>query len=178
MIHLTDEQLNEYLDNEITERAQIEAHLSSCEECAARLTAFRNLFDEIESLPDLDLSHDIAASFARQSNLPVPHPPRWLTLTAILQATLAVMALISTAPLLMRWVYPYLSNLEAPAFAEIFLELQSQWMAWLDLFAQLQIPSVPEIPVLELSSMVMVLTLASVSTLWIVGNGLLLRNPK
>ncbi len=54
-MHLTDEQLNEYLDNESTdERAQIESHLSSCDECAARLSTLQNLFAELESLPELE----------------------------------------------------------------------------------------------------------------------------
>ena len=38
-MHLTDEQLNEYLDNEIVDRAQTELHLFACDDCAARLTA-------------------------------------------------------------------------------------------------------------------------------------------
>ena len=39
---LTDVQLNEYLDNETTnERSQIESHLSSCDECAARLSTLQ-----------------------------------------------------------------------------------------------------------------------------------------
>ena len=37
-MHLTDDQLNEYLDEATAERVQIEAHLSSCDECAARLS--------------------------------------------------------------------------------------------------------------------------------------------
>jgi hypothetical protein len=142
------------------------------------LTVLRSLFNEIESLPDLALSHDIAAVFTRESSQPVPQLPRWLTLTATLQAAIAAVALVIAAPLVMQWISSYLSTLQAPSFAEIFFELQAQWLAWLDLSSQLQIPSVPEIPVLELSSMVMLLTLAGVSTLWIVGNGLLLRKPK
>jgi hypothetical protein len=175
-MHLTDEQLNEYLDNEIQDRVQIELHLASCDECTARLTVLRSLFNEIESLPDLALSHNIAAVFTRQSSQPVPQLPRWLTLTATLQAAIAAVALVIAAPLVMQWISPYLSNMQGPSFVELFFELQSQWMVWLDMFSQFQIPSVPEIPVLELSSMLILLTVAGVSTLWIVGNGLLLRN--
>jgi predicted anti-sigma-YlaC factor YlaD len=176
MIHLTDEQLNEYLDNEITESAQIEAHLSSCEECVARLTVLRNLFDEIESLPDLTLSHDIAASFARQSNLPILHLPRWLTLTATLQAAIAMIVLMIAAPFVIQFFTPYLSSIQIPAFEDMLLQLQSQWTIWLNLVSQFQMPVIPEIPVIELSSLVILLILASVSALWLVGNGLLLRN--
>jgi Putative zinc-finger len=176
MIHLTDEQLNEYLDNEITERAQIEAHLSSCEECAARLTALQALFAEIESLPELELTQSITERFTVGSSLPAPQLPGWLTLTATLQVAITVIAAIIFASPVMQLILPYLSNIQAPSFPEIFLQLQSLWMIWLDMLSQLQIPTLPEIPVIELSSLVIMLTLAGVSALWIVGNGLLLRN--
>ena len=55
-MHLTDDQLNEYLDNETAERAQIELHLDSCDECAARLSTLQDLFAELESLPELALT--------------------------------------------------------------------------------------------------------------------------
>lgn len=174
-MHLTDDQLNEYLDNEIADHAQIELHLSSCHECQARLAALRNLFTEIESLPDLTLSRDLATHFKRQSS-PSYQLPRWLTLTATFQAALAVIALVIASPLVMQLITPYVSSVQIPSFADVLVQLQSQRIAWLDLFSGLQIPSVPEIPVVELSSMVVVLTLIGVSTLWIVGNGLLLRN--
>ena len=82
--HLTDEQLNEYLDEATNERPQIESHLSSCDECAARLTTLQTLFTEIESLPELALTKSLAAPFMRTSNLPA-QLPRFLTLTVTLQ---------------------------------------------------------------------------------------------
>lgn len=180
-MHLTDEQLNEYLDNESTERAQIEAHLSSCEECAARLTVLQALFAQIESLPELDLSRSLreaslwdTAPFTRDRSLSIPLP-RWLTLTATLQAAVALIAILVAAPWVMELVSPYVSTLKTPTFAEIFLQLQSEWIAWLDAFSQLQIPALPEIPVVDISSLVVMLTIAGVSALWLVGNGLLLR---
>ena len=175
MIHLTDKQLNEYLDNESIEREQIEAHLSSCDECVARLIALQALFAEIESLPELELTQSIAARFAPSPGLPA-QLPRWLTLTATLQAATAVIALIIAAPLVMQLVSPYLSGTQMPSFAEIFLQLQSQWTVLLDMLSQLKMPVLPEIPVVQLSSLVIELTLVGVSTLWLVGNGLLLRN--
>ena len=60
-MHLTDDQLNEYLDNESSERPQIESHLAECAECAARLTALQALFDEIQSLPEVELTRSIRA---------------------------------------------------------------------------------------------------------------------
>ena len=58
-MHLTDEQLNEYLDNETNERVQIETHLSSCGECAARLSTLQALFTELDSLPEVALTKSL-----------------------------------------------------------------------------------------------------------------------
>lgn len=171
-MHLTDEQFNEYLDHELQDRVQVEMHLSSCDECAARLSQLKNLFDEIESLPEINLSRSLVPHFVPHT----PSLPRWLTLTATLQAALAILTIIIGAPFVLQLTSPYLSDLEAPSFGEIFLVLQSQWMALLDMLSALQLPRLPEIPVVEVSSLALALILAAVSALWIVGNGLLLRN--
>ena len=182
--HLTDEQLNEYLDNETGEREAIESHLSVCAECGARLTALQTLFVEIESLPELELTSDFRERRAKQRqslwdparvvSTPrlIPRLPRWLTLTATLQAILALIALILGAPFVMN----LLPEIEAPSLTEIFLQLQSQWVAWLEIMTAFELPAFPEIPAFDVSSVVLTLTLAGASLLWVVGNGLLLRN--
>jgi hypothetical protein len=76
----------------------------------------------------------------------------------------------------MGLISPYASAVQMPTITEIFAQLQSQWMAWLDILSTFQLPTMPEIPVVELSSLVITLTLAGASLLWLVGNGLLLRN--
>ena len=96
-MHLTNEQLNEYLDNASTERAFIESHLDSCDECAARLSTLQVLFGDLDSLPEVTLSRDIAARFRPRPSLPA-QLPRWLTLTASLQAAAALVALIVAIP--------------------------------------------------------------------------------
>lgn len=181
MIHLTNEQLNEYLDNESIEREQIEAHLSSCDECAARLEALQTLFSAIESLPEVTLSRDLreaslrdAAPYTRTSSLPAPQLPRWLTLTAILQAAVALIATSLASPFVMN----LMPAIQIPSFMDVIVQVQSQWMAWLDMLSTFQLPAMPEIPVIELSSLVLTLTLAGISLLWLVGNGLLLRNQR
>ena len=168
--HVTDEQLNEYLDHETDERAQIEAHLSTCDECTARLAALEALFVEIESLPDLTLSHSIAAKFTRPSDLPA-QLPRWITLTGSLQAALALIILITSAPL----VVDSLPAVEIPTVADLSTQLQSQWTAWLRLLFSFQFPTIPQIPVPEMPSVLLTLTLVSLFILWLLGNGLLLR---
>ena len=173
-MHLTDEQLNEYLDHEISNRAQIELHLTSCQDCTARLTALLRLFDEVESLPELALSRDLASHVTR--SLPVSGLPRWLTLTAFLQVAIAAITLIIGAPFVMQFVSPFVAAIRAPSFTEIVFQMQSEWITWLEMASQIQLPTLPEVPVVETSSLVIVLTLFGVSVFWLVGNGLLLRN--
>lgn len=169
-MHLTDDQLNEYLDNESGERGQIESHLSTCDECAARLTALQTLFAELDSLPEVELTRSLAARFVSPGQL-TPQLPRWLTLTATLQAALALIALILAAPFVMN----LLPAIETPSFTEILIQIQTRWLTLLDSFTDYQIPTLPQLPTLEISTLMLSLTLAGASLLWLVGNGLLLR---
>jgi len=172
MNHLTDEALNEYLDNELPNRAEAELHLSQCADCAARLTALQTLFDEIESLPELALSKHLAAPFTRRdAGFALP---TWLKLTATLQAALALVILVIAAP----FVTNMLPAIQAPSMSDMFLQLQSQWMAWLDRLSSFHFPSLPSIAMPDISSIMLMLILAGVSFLWLIGNGLLLRNQR
>ncbi len=170
-MHLTNEQLNEYLDNASTERAFIETHLDSCDECAARLTALQALFTDLVSLPEVTLSRDIAARFRPRPSL-APQLPPWLTLTASLQAAGALVALIIAIP----FFSIMLPKVEMPSFTTWFFEIQSLWTSWLDTISTFQMPTFQpsNIPTLEMSTLF--IALAIVSIFWIFGNGLLLRN--
>ncbi len=169
-MHLTDDQLNEYLDNESSERAQIESHLASCADCAARFAVLQTLFAELDSLPEVELTHSIAARFTAQGQL-TPQLPRWLTLTATLQAALALIALIVAAPFVMN----LLPAIDTPSFTEILIRIQTQWLTLLDTFTDFQLPAF-SLPPLQIPTLTLSLTLVGASLLWLVGNGLLLRN--
>jgi hypothetical protein len=169
-MHLTDEQLNEYLDNASTERALLESHLDSCDECAARLSTLQALFTALESLPEVALSTDLAARFTARPSL-VPRLPRWLILTATLQAALALLALIATAPFIANRMPP----IETPPLTETLLQLQARGLTLLEALTHYQIPALPQLPSFEISSLMLSITLAVASLLWLVGNGLLLR---
>ncbi|MEW6406130.1 MAG: hypothetical protein AB1649_30465, partial [Chloroflexota bacterium] len=124
-MHLTEEQLNEYLDNELPGRAEAERHLAECADCAARLASLQALFDEIESLPEAALSTSLAARFTRAVELPTSLP-RSLRLTVTLQAALAIVVMIIAAPFIMQFVSPYFSGVEMSPFTDIFIQVQSQ----------------------------------------------------
>jgi len=173
--HLTDAQLNEYLDNELANRAEAELHLSTCDNCAARLTALQALFNEIESLPEVALTRDLAAPIMRRAS-GRPVLSRSLRMTVTLQAALTAIAIIFAAPIVMKFASPYFSRIQVPSFADIFLQVQTLWATWLESLSQFHLPILPEIPVIELSSWYILLMVAAVSVLWLVGNRLLLRN--
>ncbi|MCC7119052.1 MAG: hypothetical protein IT310_11045 [Anaerolineales bacterium] len=175
-MHLTDNQLNEYLDNESAQRAEIETHLDSCAECAARLLALQTLFADLDSLPEAPLSKNLAARFAPRPSLPA-QLPRWLTLTAVLQAAGALIALMIAVPFFSLM----LPQVETPPFAIWLIEVQALWTSSLDALSNLalsfvegyQFTNLPTYPV-ELSTLF--IALAVVSIFWVFGNGLLLRN--
>jgi hypothetical protein len=170
-MHLTDEQLNEYLDNETNEREQIELHLHSCNECNARFSDLQNLFLELDSLPDLQLTRDLSTRFIYAGGL-IQSPPRWLMPTVFAQAALALIALIISIP----FIIALIPQIDFNSFISPFFEIQSLWNSWLDSLSTFQFPTILQflIPVLEMSSLL--LALAGIFILWIVGNGILLRN--
>lgn len=179
--HLSEEQLNEYLDRETNERAAIELHLSTCEECSARLAALQELFSELASLPELELSRDLHEAFAggdagmaQSSTLRLP---RSLTLAVVLQAALAIVTVIAATPFVTEFLAPYLSSLPPASPLDIFLQLRLYWTTWLDVLSQIRLPSMPSIPSIPLSSLMLSLTVLGASLLWLIGNGLLLRKP-
>ena len=184
-MHLTDEQLNEYLDNETTERLQIESHLSSCGECAARLTALQTLFNEIESLPELELTHSIAARFVSTSlNAGIPTPnlpaqlPRWLTLTVILQAAVALTAIIFTAPYMSRFITPFFQASSIPLWNDVALELQTTFTVTMQLFYSISLPEIPSniltLPA-ELTPEILSISVIGMLLAWALGNWWLLH---
>jgi anti-sigma factor RsiW len=175
MKHLSDEQLNEYLDHESQEQAKIESHLAACDECTMRLAAFQTLFTELDSLPDEAFSVNIAPAVIQRVSGPAVLP-KWLTLTVFLQAALAVIILLIAAPFVIEFASVSMPLLQMPTIPEVLLPLQSQWMSWLNTLATFQMPVLPAIPTPQFSSLVIGLTLAVASIFWLVGNGLLLRN--
>lgn len=67
MEHLTEAQLNEYLDNllEATALARIQAHLADCADCRERLASLLTVFQTLEALPEELPAHDLTPSILR-----------------------------------------------------------------------------------------------------------------
>lgn len=181
MTHLTDEILNEYLDGELNaaQRIEADAHLADCTECAARLANLRVLFNEIASLPDLELPRDLSASVLQKvTPPPTAMTPSWIPALILLQALLALIASFFAASLIQK-----IPSISLPAYSfptstelltrldKIILTVQSQW-------TQIHWPSISLnlFTSLDLSSVFIIATLISALLFWLIGNGLLLRS--
>jgi anti-sigma factor RsiW len=171
MTHLSDDLLNEYLDEALAResRTAAESHLAACPDCSARLAELRALFADLGSLPDLPLEVDFAPLIlARlEQNAPLPRPVRWLT---VVQAIGAVLAAVLAWPLaetmLPAWNLPPLQNISS-ALANSLLQTVSDFR-----FPKLvfDLPSLN----LDLPTTTLTVTILGVALLWLVANGLLL----
>ena len=174
MTHLTDELLNEYLDHELPDRAPVENHIAVCADCAARLTALRTLFAELDSLPEAALTRPIAARVLPDLGL-TPRLPRWLTLTSALQAAAALIALFVAAPFVLSLANAYLPKIQTITWTEFLVQIEIQWLTRLDSLASIQLPSMPELPVLGISGLSASLMLFAAFVLWFFGNRMFIK---
>lgn len=182
-MHLSDEQLHEYLDQAFAPETRAEAvkHLAACVDCTTRLSALQALFVTIESLPEAALSRDLAGPVTQTLRQAQDDAlggrvalPRWIRLTAGLQAALAVIALALAAPILNEYVSPFIADYQPPSLTEFLVQIQTQWALWVGSVSEFTLPAIPSLS-LDLSSLALTLAAITAFLLWVVGNGLLLR---
>ena len=198
MTHLTDEQLNEYLDAgtqvDMYTRTQVHLtpdtshltpltrHLDTCPDCQTRLEELRSLFTAIESLPEV-ASPDLT-SFV-MAKLPAPswggmvsrrtRTWTWLSAAQALGA-LAILAWLASSFVLP----PEIATYQPPTIDSLLVSMVSSLTAFtLDLSTfNEQISSFIFHPSsLDLQSTTILTFVISAAILWLVGNGLLLRTP-
>jgi hypothetical protein len=172
MIHLSDETLNEYLDNALAaaDLSEAESHLAACLECAGRLTELRILFTDLDLLPERTLEVDLVPRVL--SLLPesvLPRSIRWLAAAQMLAATIAVViAWPLVAAVFPEGIIPPLPSLNES------LESLSLWFSTIGPF---QIPNllfdVPSFS-LDFPSTTLVIAVIGILLLWLISNGLLL----
>jgi len=187
--HLDDVWLNEYLDNalEPSARAQAQAHLADCRDCAARLMELRTLFADLETLPDLPLERDLTPgvlAVARRRSRPEPLAASpVLGLIFGLQTIVSISLLALALPLVAQKFQP-LTTFQFGAqasivFTHLLVTLNASRSALLTSAQNLVNQSVAlahPLPMLPfVSEAGLMLCLSAVSLLWLLGNGLLLR---
>ncbi len=169
MQHLSEETLNEYLDQALASNlhAEIEAHLAACPDCVLRLADLRALFAELDALPDQPPQVDFTPAILTrlEQNTPLPQPFRWLTIAQALGVLFAAVLFWPLAETLLQ-------GINLPLSSAFFFD---QTTSWLQTFANWRIPPIIiELPSLNLSSTTLILAILSVSLLWLSANGLLL----
>ena len=176
MNHLTDETLNEYLDDALTNPARTEAetHLRNCADCAARLAELSLVFSALASLPDFELERDLSASVVRRLT-PRPVLPRPIQWVVGLQFAAALTTLIASLPVLQSMFVFNVPAFTLPSLLEVLARYDEIMLNVQAFFAGIRQPE-PSLG-LNLSSLFITVTVFSVTLLWVVGNGLLLRQP-
>ncbi len=176
MNHLAEETLNEYLDDALPPkaRADAEAHLNECADCATRLAELTQLFDALASLPDLGLARDLSASVTQRLT-PWPSLPRPIQWVVALQFAAALTALIAALPFLQTMFIFNVPTFTPPTLPDLLMLFDQTVTSVQFFFAQISLPE-PSLTI-NLSSLFITVTVFSVTLLWLVGNGLLLHRP-
>ncbi len=178
MKHPTEETLNEYIDHALPPaiQAELQEHLTTCMECAAHLSVLENLFVNLTALPEEPLRRDLAAPVIQALSTPVSLPPL-LQRATLLQIILVITTIIAASPTLMQDLPPF--DIEIPALSSQADTLQALWIELLNTQFTLQVPELPAFSIVETTTLALTLVLASALLLWLVGNGLLLKeqNP-
>jgi hypothetical protein len=172
MNHLSDEILNEYLDNALAaaDFSETESHLAICPECAGRLTGLRTLFADLDLLTERTLEIDLVPRvLSRLPESVLPRSVRWLAAAQIMAATIAVViAWPLVAAVFPVGIIPPLPSLN---------DLLASWSLWFSTIGAFQIPTlsfdVPSFP-LDVPSTTLVIAVIGILLLWLISNGLLL----
>ena len=101
MEHLTDTQLNDYLDGTLESAAQarMAEHFSTCADCQARLASLQTVFKALASLPEEMLERDLTSSVLR--SLPRSFSKLGWRLALAVQVGISLGFLLLFAPILM-----------------------------------------------------------------------------
>jgi len=171
MNHITDSQLNEYLDQELDGalREQCDLHLSSCTDCRARLEELKRLFSDMAGLHEVEPPRDLTTSVIER--LPQSTASPWTRLFAVQLGAALGAGLFILIEISKSIRVPDLSSFQVPSPDFHFLLPYIS----LPLITQpaLVIPQMPiiHIPLTDLQVLVIV---ACALLLGLVGNGILL----
>ena len=173
--------MQEQLDNVLTDegRERLEAHLAECDDCAAKFASLKILYSEMERLPEEPLMHDISANVVRSLKLKKDKKPY---LPQVLAAQLI------TAAIVFFTIWPKISLELASRYS--LVQLLGPLRKFADLSAQ-GILSVREVlhwihaqwiatlsmPAIDwpITGLPLALVVGAMILLWLLGNGLLLR---
>jgi hypothetical protein len=181
MNHLTEMQLNQYLDDALspTERAGIEKHLAGCTACKEELASLQHVFTLLGGLTERPLGHDLSGRVL--ARLPNDHRPTfsWRWVFAV-EAGIALGMLVTFIQATLSYVQPE-SLSENIARAAVVLWSSFSNMTLRFTLPQLDVlPSLTQIPTIDLPLRPenVAVIVSSITLLWLIGNASLLRNGR
>lgn len=174
MTHLTDDQLNEVLDNSILDTSTLR-HLDTCTDCRTRLEDLRSVFTTLEAIPEVQPPRDLTASIL--SHLPASwggmasrrtRTWTWLSAAQALGA-FAILAWFASSFVLP----PEIATYQLPTFDSLLASAIQMLSSF-----TFETPTFEfQTTAIDLQSTTILTFVISAVVLWLVGNGLLLRAP-
>jgi len=182
--HLNSYQINEYLDNTLSpgERAIVETHLASCEECKAILIEFETLFFRLTLLDEIELEKNLVPGVLARIhvNREISKVIKWgmmLQLSVVFVGLILIMPKLNQASFLT--IIPFDNLRMVVSIQESFIKLYSEILSW---WAGLQLilPTASRVlkiqPNLHLTQGTIWVLFISTALLWLFGNGFVLGN--
>ena len=195
MNHLTETQLNEYLDHmlDATSRQRVQAHLEICEQCRAELAELETLFTALNQLTDMPLTRDLMPGVLARLPKPFNLPSLWRQPAFLMQALITLVLVGISIPMLQTFLeriprfestltLPTLT-FTLPTWTEIITDF-TLLLAWRPAFTftlpefAIELPRIsilPELPVNFEPGILLGLVVVT-TILWGLGNFSLLRN--
>ncbi len=176
MVHLTEFQLNEYLDGALNEaeRQAVEAHLAACGGCREALADLQAVFFALDEVAEVELTADLSARVLADLQVQ-PDASPWLRPLLLIQAAVVSGMAVWLWPTLRDWALSMETavRLLQTNFTLSLPALWEQIGEWVTAVTQ-QIQSVrPAIPLAN-AQWTWLIILALV--LWLAGNQLLLND--
>jgi len=175
--------LQAYLDDVLADEdcERLELHLAQCDECTAKYASLKYLYSEMERLPDEPLAHDISARVIRSIALEEDRKPTlYLVITAQLAAAIIMIAAIwPRISLELGSKYSLVQLLEPLRnFADLSTQgilFMREFLSWIHTqwIATLSMPAIDW----PITGFPLALAVGGMTLLWLLGNGLLLRQP-
>jgi len=179
MNHLTDFQLNEYLDNTLdtSTRREVDAHLQTCEDCSAHLVELKDVFTILKTLPEVKLRRDLSSAIL--ARLPQKQTRLWTSsLAAQLGAALGVFIWFSMQ--VANFIIPIISAFRFPQFTMPSFQFTVPDFQFSNLYSLFSIPKFQlppfDFPTFQLSTFNLAFIAISIFLLWLVGNLSLLHD--
>ncbi|RMG98952.1 MAG: hypothetical protein D6706_06400 [Chloroflexi bacterium] len=181
MTHLTEQQINEYLDGELdaATRLDVERHLAACVVCRQTMNELQTVFNMLDALPEISPSTDLTSRVLNEL-APQPIPGWWLLLAG--QAFAAALLLRVLWPAVQTAVnlgMPYLKPLFTftwPSLSpDLLFQLVREWVTAVSLYLEQFAVTPPSFSLPPTQWGFLVLTAFVV---WLAGNHILLQNGR